>query len=87
MIQFSRSQAGVKPIGVKIDELETELMANQSYCSGVKVSAGDECTYTVSTKQRMNRCKNQTKTALLSTCPCICYIAYVYPRNPLRDGL
>ena len=86
VIQFSRSQAGVKPIRVKIDGHETELMANRSYCSGVKVCAGEQCTYTVSTKQRMNRCKNHAKAALLSTGPCNCYIAYVYPRNPLEDG-
>ena len=53
-IQFSRSQAGIKPIRVNIDGVETELMANRSYCSGVKVCAGEGCTYTVSTKQRVN---------------------------------
>ena len=83
VIQFSRSQAGIKPIRVNI---ETELMANRCYCSGVKICAGEGCTYTVSTKQRVNRCPEHKNAALLSTGLCSCYIAYVYPENPIEDG-
>ena len=86
VIQLSRSQAIIKPITVNIDGEEIELMANRSYCSGVKVCAGEGCTYTVSTKQRTNRCTEHKTAALISTGPCNCYIAYVYPQNPVDDG-
>ena len=89
VIQLSRSQAGIKPIRVNIDGVETELVANRSYCSGVKVCAGEGCTYTVSTKQRVNRCTHHKNAALLSTGPCT--ILHMYTPTILRkkvgDGL
>jgi len=86
VLQLSRSQAVIKPITVRIDGVMTELMTNRSYCSGVKVCAGEGCTYTVSTKQRTNRCIQHKTAALISTGPCNCYITYVYPQNALEDG-
>ena len=50
VIQFSRTQAGIISIIVHVDGVPTELMANKSYCSGVKMCGGEGCTYTVSTK-------------------------------------
>ena len=50
------------------------------------VCAGEGCTYTVSTKQRINRCTEHKTAALVSKGPCNCYIAYVYPQSPLEDG-
>ena len=87
-IQFSRTQAVIKPITFNIDGVATSLMANRSYCSGVKVCAGEQCTYSVSTKQRVNRCpeRGHEKMALLPTGPCTCYITYVYPENAQEDG-
>ena len=46
----------------------------------------DDCTYTVSTKQRVNRCKAHPKMGPLQTGPCSCYIAYFYPLDPKEDG-
>ena len=75
-------------ITFNIDGVATSLMANRSYCSGVKVCAGEQCTYSVSTKQRVNHCPEHghEKMALLPTGPCTCYITYVYPENAQEDG-
>lgn len=85
-IQFSQTQAGVKPITANIGGVSTELMANRFYCSGIKVCGGKECTYTVSTKQRVNRYTG-IRIWLLFLLDHVhsCYIAYVYPTNT-TDG-
>jgi len=82
-IQLSRSQAGIKEVP---DDIETNLMCNRSYCSGVKMCTADSCTYTVSTKQRVNRCQDHPKMGHLQTGPCSCYIAYFYPSDATNDG-
>ena len=38
-IQFSRTQAGIREITFSIDGVVTSIMANRSYCSGVRVCA------------------------------------------------
>ena len=86
-IQFSRTQSTVAEISVCLDGEEITLVANRSYCTGVKICAGDGCTYTVTTKQRINRCKEHTKMSLVPSGTCSCHIAYVYPRNYQEDGL
>ena len=85
-IQLSRTQAGIKEMSAVIDGVTMNLMCNRSYCSGVKMCGADDCTYTVSTKQRVNRCKAHPKMGLLQTGPCSCYIAYFYPLDPKEDG-
>ena len=73
-IQFSRTQAGIWEITFNIDRVATSLMANCSYCSGVRVCAGEGCTYFVSTKQRVNCCMDHKSMALIPSGPCPCYI-------------
>ena len=85
-IQLLRTQAGIKELSVVIDGVTTNLMCNRSYCSGVKMCAAENCTYTVSTKQRVNRCQEHPKMGLLQSGPCSCYIAYFYPPNVMEDG-
>ena len=85
-IQLSRTQAGIKELSVVIDGVTTNLMCNRSYCSGVKMCAAENCTYTVSTKQRVNRCQEHPKMGLVQSGPCRCYIAYFYPPNVMEDG-
>ena len=85
-IQLSRSQVSVTEITVKLDEKFTTLKINCSYCSGVKVCGGEGCTYTVSTKQRVNRCTEHTTMALIPSGPCNCHLVYVYPPDDKNDG-
>ena len=56
------------------------LLTNRSYCSGVKICAGEGCDYTVSMKQKINRCKEHPSMALQPTGPCSCHIVYTYPK-------
>ena len=85
-LQFSRTQATVKEIEVDLDGKKEVLMTNRSYCSGVKVCAHEGCTYTVSTKQKINRCKEHPSMGLCVTGPCSCHIAYIYPKDIENDG-
>ena len=48
--------------------------------------AAETCTYTVSTKQQVNRCKEHPLMGLLPSGPCSCCLAYVYPPNAMEDG-
>ena len=47
-IQFSRSQTKVKEISASINDEETQLLANRSYCSGVKKCGKEGCLYVTS---------------------------------------
>ena len=85
-IQLSRSQVSITEITVKLDEKFTTLKINRAYCSGVKVCGGEGCTYTVSTKQRVNRCTEHTTMALIPSGPCNCHLVYVYPLDDKNDG-
>ena len=84
-IQLTRTQAATKEITVILDGVQTTILCNRSYCSGVKMCAAENCTYTVSTKQRVNRCKEHPLMGLLPSGPCSCCLAYVYPSNTMED--
>jgi len=68
-IQLSRSQVTIKELEVNLDGKRTTLIMNRAYCSGVKVCAGEGCDYTVSTKQKTNRCKTHRNMALQPSGP------------------
>ena len=52
----------------------------------MKVCANGGCTYTVPTKQKINRCKEHPSMCLHATGPCSCHIAYTYPKDVKNDG-
>ena len=85
-MQLSRTQSSVSEVSANLDGVITTLKVNRSYCSGVKVCGGEGCSYTVSTKQRVNRCSEHTAMGLILSGPCNCHLAYVYPSDELRDG-
>ena len=84
-LQLSRSQAATKELEVNLDGKKLVVITNRSYCSGVKVCAGEGCDYTVSTKQKINRCKEHPSMALQPTGPCPCHIVYIYPKELQSD--
>ena len=85
-IQLSRTQSSVSEISANLDGVITALKVNRSYCSGVKVCGGEGCNYTVSTKQRVNRCSEHKTMGLILSGPCNCHLAYVYPSDESNDG-
>ena len=85
-IQFSRTQSITNEVLIILDGTEIPLMMNRSYCTGVKVCGGSNCTYTVTTKQKVNQYKEHSKMALVPTGTCSCHLAYVYPKNFKEDG-
>jgi len=85
-LQLSRSQATIKELEVHLDGKRTTLLMNRSYCSGIKTCAGEGCDYTVSTKQKINRCEEHPAMALQPSGPCCCHIVYIYPKELNRDS-
>jgi len=85
-LQLTRTQASVKELEVNLDGKKEFLATNRSYCSGVKVCANEECNYTVSTKQKINRCKEHLSMGLRATGSCSCHIAYMYPKYVKNNG-
>ena len=85
-LQLSRTPASVKELKVNLDGNKEVLVANKSYCSGVKVCANEGCNYIVSTKQKINQCKEHQSMGLQATGPCSCHIAYIYPKDAKNDG-
>jgi len=85
-LQFSRTQATVKEVDMDLNGTNETFVLNRSYCSGVKMCAHEGCTYTVSTKQKINRCSEHDSMGLRATGPCTCHVAYIYPKNIEQDG-
>ena len=85
--QICRSQATVKQIKATIDDEATILFVNRSYCSGVKMCAANQCTYTISNKQNINQCKDHPTSSLVSLGPCCYHMVYIYPEDPQAVGL
>ena len=85
-IQFSRTQSITNEVLITLDGSKVSLMMNRSYCTGIKICGGENCTYTVTTKQKVNQCKEHSKMALVPTGACSCDLAYVYPKNMNEDG-
>ena len=85
-LQLSRTQASIKELEVNLGGKKEVLVANRSYCSGVKVYANEGCNYTVSTKQKINQCKEHQSKDLHATGLCSCRIAYIYPKGAKCNG-
>ena len=87
-MQLSCTQANISEVTTNIDGTMTTLKVNRSYCSGVKICAGDGCIYAVLMKQRINRCscKGHDKMGLIPSGPCNCHLAYLYPLDEKNDG-
>ena len=85
-LQLSRTQATTKELEVHLDGRKETFVTNRSYCAGVKVCGGEKCNYAVSNKQKINRCREHPKLALLPTGPCPCHLVYVYYR-PMEASL
>ena len=85
-LQLSCTQATTKELEVHLDGRKETFVTNRSYCAGVKVCSGEKCNYAVSNKQKINRCREHPKLALLPTGPCPCHLVYVYPKDTSNDG-
>ena len=85
-LQLCRTQATTKELEVNLDGTKETFITNRSYCAGVKVCGGENCKYSVTNKQKINRCTEHPKMALLPTGPCPCHFVYVYPKHTDNDG-
>ena len=55
--ELSSTQTHSTPQKIVIDGVQTDVIVKRSVCVGVKVCGAQNCNYTVSTAQRINRCK------------------------------
>lgn len=60
--ELSSAQSHTSPQIMEIDGLKTEVMVRRFACAGVKVCGAPDCNYTVSTAQRINRCRLHSNT-------------------------
>lgn len=81
--ELSSSQSHTSPQIIEIDGLKTELVVRRSVCAGVKVCGASDCNYTVSTAQRINRCKSHSNShGLQKSEQCPVNIVNIWPKKP-----
>ena len=65
---------------LKIDTRKTEVWVKRAFCEGAKICSFDDCTNTVSNRQRLNKCKHHASNhSLKATGKCPAQIFYVWP--------
>lgn len=80
--ELSSSQSHTSPQIIEIDGLKTEVVVRRSVCVGVKVCAASDCNYTVSTVQRINRCKSHSNShGLQKSSQCPVNIVNIWPKK------
>ena len=78
--QLSRASSQTQAHDTCIDGAVTKLNIKRSACEGVKVCSGDGCdSYTVSKRQRMNRCSHKNSVPLKETGKCPVQFLYIRP--------
>lgn len=80
--ELSSAQTHSTPQIIDINGIKTEVVVRRSICAGVKVCGAPDCTYTVSTAQRRNRCRLHGEThALVRSGECSANIFNVRPKE------
>ena len=80
--ELSSSQSHFSPQVIDVDGQKTEVVVRRFVCAGVKVCGAQDCEYTVSTAQRINRCKLHKKThGLCKSEQCPVSIVHVKPKE------
>ena len=78
--QLTRRGASTQKVYLKVETTTTEIWIKRAYCEGVKKCTFEGCTYTVSNRQRINKCKDHASNhSLKQTGNCPAQIIYVWP--------
>lgn len=81
--ELSSSKSHTSPQIIEIDGLKTEVIVRRSVWAGVKVCGASDCNYTVSTAQRINRCKSHSNShGLQKSEQCPVNIVNIWPKKP-----
>ena len=68
-----------------IDGAPTKVVINKSRCEGVKRCSAPTCSYVVSRRQQLNRCRAHPKAPLEKSKTCNVMFVYIHPEECERD--
>ena len=84
--ELSSSQSHTSPQIVEIEGLKTEVVVRRSVGAGVKVCGASDCNYTVSTAQRIHRCKSHSSSRGLQKSEQCPVTLFTYGQRNLMTG-
>ena len=78
--QLTKKGTSTRKLFVNIDKSKTEVWIKRAFCEGVKKCGLESCTYAVSNRQRLNKCRDHRSShPLQPTGSCPAQIVYVWP--------
>ena len=78
--QLTKRGCSTQKLFVKTGTEKTEVWVRRAFCEGVKVCSSEGCQYTVSNRQRRNKCRDHSSShALKQTGNCPAQIIYLWP--------
>eukprot|EP00112_Aurelia_sp_Birch-Aquarium-sp1_P014358 Seg3094.1 transcript_id=Seg3094.1/GoldUCD/mRNA.D3Y31 product="ATP-dependent DNA helicase RecQ" protein_id=Seg3094.1/GoldUCD/D3Y31 len=85
-LQLSKGPSN-KPMAKEwnVDGSKLKVIVQKSPCEGVKQCGSPECTYVVSKRQQINRCKAHADAPLVPSGQCPVKFVYIYPENFTHD--
>ena len=83
--QLTKRNSTLREVDVVVDGKKIKVNIRRAFCEGAKKCASDGCSYTVSNRQRLNKCKEHgSAQPLIGTGTCAAQILYIWPK--VDDG-